>query len=73
MFSPNYILNFILNLDYGFQLPINHSSIWFRGAAGVGIGDRNNPFANFYFGGFGNNYIDYQAEKGSENIIVFQA
>lgn len=25
------------------------------------IGDRGDPFANFYFGGFGNNWVDYQS------------
>ena len=42
----------------GFQLPIPHSSIWLRSAAGGANGDRNNTLANFYFGGFGNNYVD---------------
>jgi hypothetical protein len=35
-----------------------HSSVWVRSAAGVASGDRNNPVANFYFGSFGNNYVD---------------
>jgi hypothetical protein len=48
-------------LDYGFLLPVNHSSIWFRSGAGYGWGERNETLANFYFGGFGNNWIDYQA------------
>ena len=42
----------------GLPLPLAHSSIWLRSAAGVANGDRNNPVANFYFGGFGNNYVD---------------
>jgi hypothetical protein len=58
-------------VDYGFQLPINHSSIWLRGSAGVGFGDRNNPFSNFFFGGFGNNYIDYQSEKRFREYYSF--
>jgi hypothetical protein len=37
---------------------IPHSSIWLRSAAGGANGDRNNTLANFYFGGFGNNYVD---------------
>jgi len=45
-------------LDLGFALPISHSSIWLRSAAGGANGDRNNTLANFYFGGFGNNYVD---------------
>jgi hypothetical protein len=46
--------------DRGFLLPIEHSSIWLRSAAGKSFGDRKNPFANFFFGAFGNNWIDYQ-------------
>lgn len=45
-------------LDIGFALPWKHSSIWFYNAVGLSNGDRNNPLANFYFGGFGNNYVD---------------
>jgi hypothetical protein len=44
--------------DAGIQLPIRHSSLWWRNGAGVSFGDRNNPLANAYFGGFGNNYVD---------------
>jgi hypothetical protein len=46
------------NVDLGFPLPIPHSSVWLRTAAGGSSGDRGNPVANFYFGGFGNNYVD---------------
>lgn len=52
-----------LGIDYGFALPVNHSSVWFRGAAGYSYGNREDPFANFYFGGFGNNRVDRLAEK----------
>jgi hypothetical protein len=44
--------------DFGFPLPLQHSSVWLRSAAGVARGDRDNPIVNFYFGGFGNNYVD---------------
>ena len=37
---------------------MKHSSIWFRNSAGLAVGDRDDPFANFFFGGFGNNYVD---------------
>jgi len=46
------------NLDLGAPLPLPHSSIWLRSYAGASNGDRGNPVANFYFGGFGNNYVD---------------
>ena len=45
-------------LDVGLALPIPHSAIWLRSAAGAANGDRNNTLANFFFGGFGNNYVD---------------
>ena len=49
--------------DVGVALPIRNSSFWLRNAAGWSPGDRDEPFANFYFGGFGNNWIDYQDPK----------
>ena len=48
----------LLNLDYGFLLPIDHSSLWIRSSFGVSRGDRDISFSNYYFGGFGNNWID---------------
>jgi hypothetical protein len=45
-------------LDLGFALPVPHMSLWFRGAAGISAGALGDPFATFYFGGFGNNYVD---------------
>ena len=51
------------DLDLGFALPLKHSSIWLRSSAGYSSGDREEPFANFYFGGFGNNWVDHRAEK----------
>jgi hypothetical protein len=50
-------------LDFGFSLPISHSSFWLRTSAGYSPNDREEPLANFFFGGFGNNWVDYQTEK----------
>ncbi len=50
-------------IDLGVALPVRHSSVWLRGAAGTAFGDHGDPFASFYFGGFGNNWIDHQASK----------
>jgi hypothetical protein len=52
------IPKFFGNFDFGFALPWAHSSIWLRNSAGVAIGDVDDPFANFFFGGFGNNWVD---------------
>jgi hypothetical protein len=51
------------SLDFGFALPIPHSSLWLRNAAGYSEGDRDDPFATFFFGGFGNNYVDSRSIK----------
>lgn len=59
------------NFHYGVPLPLDHSSIWLRGSAGYSYGNRNNPFANFFFGGFGNNWIDYQTEKRYREYYSF--
>jgi hypothetical protein len=45
-------------LDFGLPLGPAHSTVWLLNAAGVADGDRADPFANFFFGGFGNNYVD---------------
>jgi hypothetical protein len=50
-------------LDLGVPLPAGHSSLWLRSAAGYSPGDPDEPFANFFFGGFGNNWVDYQEPK----------
>ena len=51
------------SLDLGVPLPIKHSSIFVRGAMGYSPGDRAEPSANFFFGGFGNNWVDHGDEK----------
>ena len=51
------------DFDFGLALPIDHSSVWFRQSAGFSPRDRDQPFANFFFGGFGNNYVDHGNEK----------
>ena len=51
------------SFDRGWALPVEHMSIWFREAAGFSPNDRAEAFSNFFFGGFGNNYIDRGNEK----------
>lgn len=52
------------NLDLGLALPLRHSSLWLRTSAGYShVDDRDEPFANFFFGGFGNNWVDHREEK----------
>ena len=74
--NNNYVIKTIYphiyaNFDFGFALPLNHSSIWLRSSAGYSYGNRNEPFANFYFGGFGNNYVDNLNEKRYREYYSF--
>jgi hypothetical protein len=62
---------FYTHLDYGFLLPIRHSSIWFRTSIGYSKGEREEPFANFYFGGFGNNWVDFQESSRYREYYSF--
>jgi hypothetical protein len=45
-------------LDFGLALPAGNSSVWLYTAAGAASGNPENSLASFYFGGFGNNYVD---------------
>ena len=42
----------------GWALPWNHASVWFYGAAGMAGGPTNNALDYYYFGAFGNNFVD---------------
>ena len=57
-----------VGLDFGFALPWKHSSIWFYNSAGTANGDRLNTLTNYYFGGFGNNYVDDREVKRYRNF-----
>ena len=58
--------------DYGLALPLDHSSLWIRTAAGKTFsGSPDDPFANYYFGGFGNNWVDYRDVQRYRNPSSF--
>ena len=48
----------LAGLDFGFALPLKHASLWLYNAAGTAHGKRRESLANWYFGAFGNNYVD---------------
>jgi hypothetical protein len=50
-------------LDFGFAMPWGHSSVWLRNAGGISRGESDDPYANWFLGGFGNNYVDSRTEK----------
>jgi hypothetical protein len=57
--------------DFGFALPWAHSSIWIRTAGGYADGDASDPFANFFIGGFRNNYVDNREVQRYRNYNAF--
>ena len=57
--------------DQGIALPIGHSSFWSRSAAGFSTSGRELAFANFFFGGFGNNWVDHLDEKRYRTLDSF--
>ena len=73
----NYVNELVLprlsmNVSKGYLLPLDHSSLWFRAAAGSALGShRNDPFARFYFGGFANNWVDHREIKQFRNTESF--
>jgi hypothetical protein len=69
--SGDVVPKFRAGLDLGFALPIKHSSLWLYNAAGVAGGDRENPLGNWYFGAFGNNYVDDKDVKRYRQYYSF--
>ena len=57
--------------DAGTALPRRHASIWLRNAAGFSPQSAGEPFANFFFGGFGNNWIDHGEIKRYREHYAF--
>ncbi len=58
-------------LDLGLPLPIDHTSIWLRPSAGYSPNPRREPLANFYFGGFGNNWVDHESVRRYRRFYSF--
>jgi len=58
-------------LDRGWSLPLDHSSIWLRSSAGYANGSVDDDFSRFFFGGFGNNYVDRETEKRYREYYSF--
>ncbi len=50
---------------------MTNSSWWLRSAAGVAPADRDEPFSNFFLGGFGNNWVDRGETKRYREWYAF--
>jgi len=59
------------DLDLGFGLPLRHSSVWLRSSAGFSPEDVAQPYSNFFFGGFRNNWVDHRDEKRYREAYAF--
>jgi hypothetical protein len=57
--------------DIGAPVSSAHSSIWLRNAAGFSPQNAAEPFANFFFGGFGNNWVDHGEIKRYREYYAF--
>jgi len=69
--NSDLIPQLLANFDIGLALPLRNSSLWLRSSAGVSDGDVEDPFANFFFGGFGNNKVDHGAVKRYRKFYAF--
>ncbi len=66
-FYPQLINNF----DLGFLLPVRNTALWFRTSAGYSFGEKDKTNSYFYFGGFGNNYVDYRQVQQYRDMTSF--
>jgi hypothetical protein len=66
-----FVPRFHATFDRGWAFGTRHSSVWTRTSSGFSPGDRSDPFANFFFGGFGNNWIDHGDEKRYREYVSF--
>ncbi len=69
--AGNYFPMTIGTFDFGFQLPGNHFSVWFRNSAGSSFSNEFNPFTRFGFAAFGNNYVDYRTSRRYRTSFAF--
>lgn len=64
--------SFVSDQSAGFLIPfIRNTSFWIRNSVGVSLGDRASSLSYFYFGGFGNNYVDWQPSEQYRNTLSF--
>ena len=69
--NQNFYSLFRGRFDLGIRTPVDHASIWLRTYAGYSLGEPDDTFANFFFGGFQNNYVDHLNPKRYRNYDTF--
>ncbi len=60
-----------VGFDFGFQLPWKHASFWMYNSAGAAGGRPENTLGYFYFGAYGNNFVDAGEIKRYRNFDSF--
>lgn len=66
-FYPQLINNF----DLGYLLPLRNTSLWLRSSVGQSFGQSDKTNSFFYFGGFGNNFLDYRSSQQYREMSSF--
>jgi len=62
----------VSNQDFGFLIPnVRNTSFWIRNSIGQSFGNRESGLSYFYFGGFRNNYVDWQASEQYRTPMAF--
>lgn len=60
------------NQSVGFIVPaVRNTSFWIRNSIGQSFGEQGSALSNFYFGGFRNNYVDWQAAEQYRKPLAF--
>lgn len=76
-YTYNYFANetfyphIVSNQDIGFLLPLRNTSLWLRSSVGQSFGERKDALSLFYFGGFRNNWVDYQQVTRYREFLSF--
>ncbi|MBN1927227.1 MAG: hypothetical protein JW798_15445 [Prolixibacteraceae bacterium] len=64
--------DFVSSQSVGFLVPgIRNTSFWIRNSIGQSLGDRSSSLSHFYFGGFRNNYVDWQPSEQYRKTLAF--
>lgn len=56
----------------GFLIPgLRNSSLWLRNSLGQSFGKKGSNFSSFFFGGFRNNFVDWQSPEQYRKVMAF--
>jgi len=62
----------VSNQDIGFLIPkVKNGSFWIRNSIGQSLGNQQSSLSYFYFGGFRNNFVDWQPSEQYRNALAF--